>query len=375
VLCYRAHGSPDGSGHAHGQSVQILKTAKRGLLDVCSGLGFSELLLNSRWRAERLLILCYHGIAMSDEHEWDPALYMRLDLLKARLQRLRDRLCNIVPLAEGIRRLYDGTLPPRAVAITFDDGAYDFYALAWPMLREFGYPVTVYVPTYYVEFNRPVFDSMSSYLIWKARGKRKSFPPVWREAKLLDASGHAQARTELREFSRRGKLSGQAKDDLLCSLAAALDIDYNDLCSRRVLHLMNSTELAEVSQAGVDIELHTHRHRVSMRRGRFIQEIDDNRRSIENLTHRTARHFCYPGGFQIPRFQEWLPECQIESATTCVPGMAARSSPPFLLPRLVDTCGLSMQEFDSWISGIAAFLPRRRHVMSEGQVFDEEPSP
>jgi peptidoglycan/xylan/chitin deacetylase (PgdA/CDA1 family) len=355
--------------------VHVLKRAKRGLLDVCSGLGFSEQLLASRWRTERLLILCYHGIAMSDEDEWDPALYMQSSLLKARFQQLRDRSCNVLPLGEGIWRLFAGSLPPRAVAITFDDGAFDFYAVAWPIIREFGYPVTVYVPTYYVEFNRPVFDPMSSYLIWKALGKRKSFPPVWREDNLLDASGSAQACTELGEFSRRGKLSGREKDDLLCSLAAALDIDYNDLCSRRVLHLMNSTELAEVAHAGVDIQLHTHRHRVSTRRERFMQEIDDNRRSIENLTQRPARHFCYPGGFQIPRFQEWLPECQVESATTCVPGIAASSCSPFLLPRLVDTCGLSMQEFDAWICGIAAFLPGRPHVMSEGQVFDEEPYP
>jgi len=112
---------------------------------------------------------------------------------------------------------------------------------------------------------------------------------------------------------------------------------------------------------------------VSTHRQRFIQEIEDNRRSIERITHLPpAQHFCYPGGFQLPEFQNWLPACQVVSATTCAPGIATRNSPHFLLPRLVDTTGLSMKEFDSWISGIAAFLPHRPYVMAEGQVSDEK---
>lgn len=40
-------------------------------------------------------------------------------------------------------------LPPRTVVLTFDDGFTDFETTALPVLREHGYPATLYVPTGY----------------------------------------------------------------------------------------------------------------------------------------------------------------------------------------------------------------------------------
>ncbi len=40
-------------------------------------------------------------------------------------------------------------LPPRAVLITFDDGCRDFADVAWPILRRYALPVTVFVPSAY----------------------------------------------------------------------------------------------------------------------------------------------------------------------------------------------------------------------------------
>jgi hypothetical protein len=42
------------------------------------------------------------------------------------------------------------------------------------------------------------------------------------------------------------------------------------------------------------------------------------------------------------------------------------------LPRLVDTSSLSSLEFQAWISGVAGVLPKRRYVMEEGQLAEED---
>ena len=121
----------------------ILSDLRRVSLRVGKRLGAFELLLNSTWRRKRLLILCYHGVSVRDEHEWNPKLYISASALRTRLEILRQSRCALLPLPAAVQRLYDGTLPPRSVAVTFDDGFVNFQQQAYPLLREFDVPVTV----------------------------------------------------------------------------------------------------------------------------------------------------------------------------------------------------------------------------------------
>jgi peptidoglycan/xylan/chitin deacetylase (PgdA/CDA1 family) len=109
----------------------------------------------------------------------------------------------------------------------------------------------------------------------------------------------------------------------------------------------------------VDIQLHTHRHRTPKDRSLFLREIEDNRKSIQAMTNVSATHFCYPSGVYDEAFLPWLEEAGVVSATTCDTGFASRGSHPLLLPRLLDVSGLSDLEFEGWLTGVSAALPRR----------------
>jgi len=91
-------------------------------------------------------ILMYHSIC--DDPEPGVAPYYRLNTSPARFREqmkwLREDGWQVVPLGEAVRRAGDGR---RVAAITFDDGYRDFLTNAWPVLREFSYPVTVFLPT------------------------------------------------------------------------------------------------------------------------------------------------------------------------------------------------------------------------------------
>ena len=50
----------------------------------------------------------------------------------------------------------------------------------------------------------------------------------------------------------------------------------------------------------------------------------------------------------------------------------AKTNP--LLPRLVDTSGISDIEFRGWLMDTAGLLPKRHYEMSEGQLVEEEDS-
>jgi polysaccharide deacetylase len=107
------------------------------------------------------------------------------DFLRRRLETLRQSGYNILPLGEGIERLYAGTLPERSVVLTFDDGFFDFYWMALPVLQEYQVPATVYVSSYYSLFQRPVFDPMLAYLLWKGGNKTLDLPEVLPESVVL----------------------------------------------------------------------------------------------------------------------------------------------------------------------------------------------
>src|SRR5689334_14268244 len=54
---------------------------------------------------------------------------------------------NVIALEEALDRLAAGTLPPRAMAITFDDGTRNLATHAVPVLRELKLPASVFLAT------------------------------------------------------------------------------------------------------------------------------------------------------------------------------------------------------------------------------------
>lgn len=345
----------------------MLKTLKQATLGTLKTSGVFGLVDKSSWRQRRLLILAYHGISLDDEHQWDPSLYMAPERFRRRMQLLKDSDCSVLPLAEAVRLLYAGDLPEKCVALTFDDGNYDFSKEARPILREFGFPVTVYLTTYYSHYAKPVFDVICSYLLWKGRTARLDLREITGQEMTVDLSddgSRAITAAGLRKFASDKKLSAEEKDSLAASIAAQLKIDYSALCAKRLLHILSPDEVKTLAEEGVDIQLHTHRHRTPTERTLFLREIDENRNSIHAMTGGLPSHFCYPSGVYDEAFLPWLEEAGIASATTCDVGFASHQSHPLLLPRLLDTSALSDIEFQGWLSGVSAALPRRKDPQS-----------
>ena len=341
----------------------MIRQAKLATLHFLKRAGVFELVANSSWRQKRLLILCYHGVSLDDEHLWRPALYMEPQRLQQHFELMKAANCSVLPLGEALQRLQAGTLPPRSVAITFDDGTYDFYAQACPLLLQFGYPATVYLTTHYTEFALPVYNVIYSYMLWKRRGD------VIANGAEIGIDGPLDLRSErgrhaivvsLMERAERERMSTQLRDELAARLANFLQVDFSAIKAKRILQLMNPREVAEVSSKGIDVQLHTHRHRTPEQEDLFRREIQDNRQRIQELIAKDAVHFCYPGGVYRPGFLPWLEKERVISATTCDVGLATRESNSLLLPRFVDNQVRTPIDFESWITGVGDLLAMRR---------------
>jgi peptidoglycan/xylan/chitin deacetylase (PgdA/CDA1 family) len=327
--------------------------------------GILTLTRTSEWRRRRLLILCYHGVATLDEHEWNGELYVPPELLRRRLRHLREHDYTVLPLAEACRRLAAGTLPHRSVALTFDDGAADFATEAVPILREFDAPATVYLTTYYSEVRLPVFDTILSYVLWRGRDSGADVGHLCESTTPLPTGTEPErdaAWNALSAYAIARGFDALAKDALVRAVADCVDVSYSAVLASGVLQIMPPDVVASLPPNLIDVQLHTHRHRTPLDRALFLRELRDNAARIRAVTggREALTHFCYPSGVYESSFLPWLREAGVAYATTCVPGIASAADNPLLLPRLIDTAARSATGFEAWASGFAALLPKRR---------------
>lgn len=338
------------------------------MLRVARQAGLYQLTRRSRWRSRRLLIIGYHGLSRFDEHLWNPGLYITPERFEARLTAIRKGGFNVLKLNDAVSLLASDELPSNSVVMTFDDGFNDFHTLAEPLLKRYEIPATLYLTTFHARFQSPVFDPMCSYLLWKGSSQAFDATSFTEAGGTRDISTDTQrilVAQEIRRYALRQKLDAAEKDALLARMANVLKIDYQELVAKRMFHIMSQKELEELDRDLIDIELHTHTHKVPLDKSTFFQEIDRNRSHITSLRRPPQGHFCYPSGIVDPKFTEWLKELGVLSATTCFHGLAEPSNDPFMLPRFFDTMNVSDVEFEGWLTGIANFIPRRRYIAPE----------
>ena len=268
----------------------MLRLLKNGALRMARGVCAFRMVEDSRWRQRRLLILCYHGLSLKDEHTWSD-LYMTAAFFRRRMETLVRRQYKVLPLDAALRMLREGSLPPKAVAITFDDGFHDFHHLAFPILREYGFPATVYQTTYYSDHQFPIFNLVMSYVLW--RGKDRRFDgAAYGVPSVFDLSRkeeRARAVDAFRQFGSRQKYTPAQKSELAGRISGELGVDYDEILRLRMLQLMTREQISGIVRAGIDVELQTHRHRTPLDEQAFVREIRDNRQWIAAATGSSPR--------------------------------------------------------------------------------------
>ncbi len=315
-----------------------------------NSLGLGAAIGGSGWRRRRLLILRYRGVSIDDEHDWRPESFLSRTLFRERMAALRRMDSAVLPFGDALKLMYEGGLPARAVTLTFDNSGHDFYEGTHPILREYGLPATLYLAA---TGDRPSFDAMLSYLLWKGRSRSLRWPEFLPAPIQLDERGRDDAGYRIRDYVNGNDLPSAGQDQVLAHLAARLDLDYEALCARRILHPLTESEARELAAAGVDFELHTRR---VPRGDLFAIELADNQGRIAAVSGRPGAHFCYPPGLRKPWLSHQLRPAGVLSAVTIRAGLAGPRTDRYSLPRITDSSTMTAAEFQAWVSGFASFL-------------------
>ena len=99
---------------------------------------------NTEAAGSGVTVLIYHRFG-EDKY---PSTNIALDRFVEQLEFLRKNNYEVIPLEQLVHSLKGKSrLPDRAVVITIDDGYRSVYMEAWPVLKQYGYPFTVFVYT------------------------------------------------------------------------------------------------------------------------------------------------------------------------------------------------------------------------------------
>ncbi|MDE3098013.1 MAG: polysaccharide deacetylase family protein [Verrucomicrobiota bacterium] len=136
-----------------------------------------------------LPVLMYHGVSHDAEPGVHPYYRLRTSPPRFRqhLQWLKENGFRGVALRECFQKLSPPGLnvPGRPVAITFDDGFRDFHTNAFPILREFDFAATVYLPTAFIGDSRRSFRPSTG----ANRPSAGCECLTWNEVRELSAAG------------------------------------------------------------------------------------------------------------------------------------------------------------------------------------------
>jgi len=299
-----------------------------------------------------LIILCYHGVSIHDEHRFLPALFVSPKTFARRMHHLSNDYV-VLPLEKALLKGgFSGNDGQYRVVITFDDGFFNFASQAVPILDQYRFPATVYLTTYYVEHQLPIPNLMADYVFKRIGGASKTLKPG------DGLTGSSDNVTALEAFLKKiGKMHAQEKDLALRRLLEAVDISYEELAYDRSFNLMNTTEVRRLSLRGFDFQLHTHRHRnVIDNREALEGEIEENKRKIVELTGKIPQHFAFPSGRwdvdALPR----LSQCGVISAVTMDQGLNYAEADHLCLRRIFDSENNHQMEFEWKLSGIKEIL-------------------
>lgn len=313
--------------------------------------------------ARRPRILCYHGIATEDEYQFSPGVFMRSSTFARRMALLARWHYKPVSLDELNRQHQTGQFQKDTLVITIDDGWAAIEQGMLPALKKHDFSATLYLSSYYVVNQRPVFKLSTYYLFWKYQG-----PFVLPPNSCLRAVTAANELDIDSLLKLTAELGSGYEQTILQELANCFGEDLTKWQQNGKLMFLSPDKVTALAEQGLAIELHTHRHKFSELNAVDAQtELIDNQRYITQLTGKKAHHFCFPRGEYQPDQLALLANWPIQTATTTENELVSKHDHLLTLPRLVDNDKVSDLEFEAELTGVMTLLRKATSLFKRGK--------
>ena len=193
------------------------------------------------------------------------------------------------------------------VAVTFDDGYYDNYTVAYPILKALEIPAFFFICTEMVWDRKLRWWDVAAYLVKRCR--KPSIVVQDRHYDLMDNRVHATA--DLQDRMKHSELM-QIHDIIQAiSEACEIDIPSDDIQGKEV---MTPAQICEMAENQMIIGSHTHTHRVLtlLNSEQHMEELTLSKQLLEDATGQAVNTISYPFGRH-----EFIPASILDACITC----------------------------------------------------------
>lgn len=293
----------------------------------------------------KIVILMYHRI--NSVHDY-MGLSIDSDFFEKQLKYIAKNY-TLISLTEAVACLESGAIHDNYVVLTFDDGFKDNFSQAYPLLKKYNSPATVFVACDAIEKGFSDWNVMDqAILLWPNEVLDLSVIGLGR----IPCATADEKRAALKHLRRQLKQTDHGiRKNVIDFLAASIQ----DPCERI---MMTWDEVSKLAACGlVTIGAHTVTHPIlsnlSLEDARF--EIVESKRIIHSRTGLPVDFFAYPNGRMIDFNEQTVSLVQnagFKAACTTVPGVNRIGSDPFRLKRIDVTYGICMGMFGFFSSNI-----------------------
>ena len=308
----------------------------------------------------KVLILTYHRFASQQE-----AGKVSADEFREHLKYLRS-YTRVLPIAEAVSCLNQGkSLPRNTTVITIDDGYDDAYEIAFPILREFGMPATVYVITDFLDHKIWLWTDIMRYVLLHTKKNSITIDFTMGDVlRLRFSSEYERLSGASRINDRLKKLPNDLKDQKIFEIAKALEIEIPTLPPEAFAPL-DWEQCQEMEENNVRIESHSVTHPILTKIGddELAYELRTSKKRLEDILGRRVDHFCYPNGTLDKNVRSAARDAGYVSAVTTAYGFNDLHTNPLSMNR-IDALP-SIASFAQSASGFEAARIRRPSNLTE----------
>jgi len=293
-------------------------------------------------------ILVYHRVGIFQD-KWSISTIAVLEFEKQ--MKYLKKTYNILDLEELVSLIKEKkAIPKKTVVITFDDGYLDNYTFAFPILKKYKIPATIFLTTGYVGSNKIFWWDKLGYIIFNTKIEKinlKDFGEIYPKS-------IRQSIQSFESFIEKFKnIPEEKRKDLIEELLNSTNVTIPKQIVKDTI--LSWDQVKEMAENGIKFGAHTVNHpiltQISMKNAE--NEIVNSKKDIEKHINEPVRTFCYPNGLSTDfnnEIKNLLEENDFSCALTLIPKMVTLNSDLFELGRIPP--GEDFHTFKYCLSGL-----------------------